>query len=698
MPSASVAGSGYYSAVAADWGLLMSFVQAVRSSAVRSSALRLVVLAALVGAMLVATGTQAGATVHLRHREGSTGATSTVGATTRVRQKNPSITLTASPKTVTTGDGTVTLSYSVANTSSCYFNPNPAAGIYQEINPNCPGNPTGTETVVLPLNTSKKAITYKFSFSASGTTTKVKTVRVTVDSGKGRAPLTGVTSVVASAYGSQCAIVASGVDCWGSNDEGSLGSGLSTGPQTCSSSQGGCATTPVPVVGVGGVGKLTGVAQLAVDDSGTYCARLTAGTVDCWGPEFEGELGNNSGTGPVTCPGSNWSCSPTPVQVVDASGPLTGVSDLRGSMGQTFCALLTSGGVDCWGFGGDSNTGNGSTTWTNPIAAPVIAVGTEGEPSPPPLTGVASLSDGGIGFCAILTSSGVVCWGFNRYGNLGMGGSDTAPNNCHGEYPPPGDCSAEPQVVVTSDQSPLTGVSKVVPDGFYGWCAILSSGLADCWGDNSGGETGSGSVSSSASCYASQPCLPYATPVVATTGTGTLSDVKALVSSITISGGGVQPAMCAIATSGGVDCWGYNQYDELGDAVVNSYSATPVVVDAPGSRAPIVGVTGLAAADFGFCAVASGGLDCWGGDAPVSQVASVGGTGILSGVSSVTPIPYGYSGSCALLTSSDVDCFDTASNEDAELGNGGFEATSVPSAPSPPLYSETPTSVLGPVG
>ncbi len=649
----------------------MSPVQAVRGATGR-----VVLVAALVGMVLVGSAAQAGAAV-----------------TPNTRTPRPKITLTASPKVVTNGAGTVTLSYNVTNASSCAISPNPAAHIFQSIGLNCGASPAGTQSAVLPLNTGKRAVTYSFTFTASGTSTKSKTVKVKVNPGAGQAALAGATSVSGNGYGSECAIVTSGgVDCWGSNNGGSIGSGSPTGPQPCGNSQ--CATTAVPVVGLGGVGKLAGVAQLAVDGTGTYCARLTSGGVDCWGPESDGELGNNSGTGAQNCQGDGWACSPTPVQVVDANGPLTGVTDLHADAQQAFCALLASGGVDCWGGGNDGDTGNGVERLSNPIAVPVIAVGSEGSLNPSPLMGVASLSDGGIGFCGILSTSGVVCWGLNRFGNLGMGAFGTGPNSCGGEGPGYGDCSAEPQVVVTSDQTPLTGVTKVVPDSLFGWCAVLSSKHAECWGDNVDGEIGNGSISNPLSCSYG-PCLPYATPVVDTTGSGTLSGVTDVVSSVTGGMGDQYPTMCAIVTSGALDCWGSNKYNALGNSGINDHSATPVSVDSPGTTNPLTGVTQMAGDGEGFCALVSGGLDCWGVNEPVSPVASVGNTGALGGVTRVTSMPYGSVGYCAILASGGVDCLD-GGNEFGELGDGGFAAPSVPTAPSAPYYNESPTSVFGP--
>jgi alpha-tubulin suppressor-like RCC1 family protein len=611
----------------------------------------------------------------------------------------PSVTVTASPSAVTTGDGSVTLSYTIANASSCYFSPNSKAGIYQDVEEHCATTPSGTLNVVLPLNSGTTTLTDSFKFTAAGSTTKVKTVKVTVAPGAGRAPLAGVKTVVGTLYGQECAVLSSGgVDCWGSNPAGQLGNGTVTAPQSCGGSP--CATTPYAVVGVGGVGTtLSNVVQLAVDDMGTFCARLSSGGVDCWGPELFGELGNNSGTGPLDCGGLP--CSPSPVVVVDASGPLGGVVDLRADTEQAFCALLTTHRVDCWGYGGDSNTGNGTTNYTNPIAAPVIAVGSEGDIQPPALTGVASLTDGGVGFCAILISGrDVVCWGFNRYGNLGMGAAATAPNSCHGEGPGYGDCSAEPQVVVTSGGTALSGVTKVVPDGFYGWCAILTSGGADCWGDNSFGELGTGSISDSVTCYPSEPCLPYASPVVDTTGSEPLLGVKNLVSDENPGGSGPL-VMCAILTSGGIDCWGQDRYGALGDGTDGAPSPTPVAIPAPGTTTPLAGVTKVATNAIdgsagGFCAVASGHLDCWGyygGTSPVTAITGVGGKGTLSGVTNVTSIPSAF-GYCAVLAGGEVDCL-ASINPDGELGTGSSGPDTVtPPAPLNTSPFNSPTKVF----
>ena len=160
-------------------------------------------------------------------------------------------------------------------------------------------------------------------------------------------PLGDAMSVASDDDGYCTLLTSGGVDCWGYGGEGELGNGT-----FYTSSPYGSAV-PVAVEGVGGTGTLTGVTSL-IDDSGNYCALLISGAVDCWGYGAEGELGNG------TFPGSPYYGSDTPVEVegVGGTGTLTGVSSLAGGAGN-ICALLTSGGVDCWGSDYVGVLGNG---------------------------------------------------------------------------------------------------------------------------------------------------------------------------------------------------------------------------------------------------------------------------------------------------------------------------------------------------
>jgi alpha-tubulin suppressor-like RCC1 family protein len=140
------------------------------------------------------------------------------------------------------------------------------------------------------------------------------------------------------------------VDCWGQGDDGQLGNGTfdTSNP-----------FNPVAVEGVGGVGTLSEVASLSDGNSGgTICAVLDSGGVDCWGNGQYGELGNG-----ITYTSSDNYGSDVPVAVegVGGAGSLSEVASLTPNGGSTYCALLVSGGVDCWGLGQDGVLGNGNS-------------------------------------------------------------------------------------------------------------------------------------------------------------------------------------------------------------------------------------------------------------------------------------------------------------------------------------------------
>lgn len=121
-----------------------------------------------------------------------------------------------------------------------------------------------------------------------------------------------VTQITAQSSGETCAILANRhVECWGWNADGQLGDGTSSGPETCTDSNGqrqACSVTPVMVHDVANV---TGIAV-----SNHVCALLASGTVKCWGWNADGALGDGSFTGPAKCDGGAESgCVTEPVRV-----------------------------------------------------------------------------------------------------------------------------------------------------------------------------------------------------------------------------------------------------------------------------------------------------------------------------------------------------------------------------------------------
>jgi alpha-tubulin suppressor-like RCC1 family protein len=388
----------------------------------------------------------------------------------------------------------------------------------------------------------------------------------------GSGTLAGVQSVVGSG-GGYCALLTSGgVDCWGYDASGQLGDGQTTQ-----------STTPVAVVGTGGTGTLAGVQQVVDDGSGSYCALLTSGGVDCWGFGGAGQLGD--GTDAATS-------TPVAVVGVGGSGELAGVAKVVGGIGAgDYCAVLTSGGVDCWGYGYDGELGAGTFT-TNGDAGSATPVAVEGVGGGS-LAGVASVVSGELGYCALLTSGGVDCWGKGTSGQLGNAAD--------------ADSAAPVAVVGVGDNGVLTGVTSVADGGSSSYCALLGSGGVACWGDDGSGQLGAGG--------------PDNSPVPETVegvGGGSLSGVASLVG---VGSGGTNGGYCVVLTSGGVDCWGYGSDGELGNGTfttaANSGSSEPVAVEAPDGSGALTGVQSVTATEAagpgGECAVlATGGVDCWG--------------------------------------------------------------------------------------
>ena len=129
---------------------------------------------------------------------------------------------------------------------------------------------------------------------------------------------------------------------------------------------------------------------------------------------------------------------------------------------------------------------------------------------------------------------------------------------------------------------------------------------------------------------------------------------------------------CALTTAGGVQCWGRDQFGQLGDGNDGDDEGSGVPVDVVGLES---GVTAIASGATHTCAVTSaGGVKCWGNN-EIGQLGNgASGEGVMSTApvdvvgldSGVGAVAAGFAHTCALMTAGNVQCW--GSNWHGELG------------------------------
>lgn len=246
---------------------------------------------------------------------------------------------------------------------------------------------------------------------------------------------TGVTAISLGPIAA-CAVAAGGsVQCWGDNTDGYF---IGQCPYTS-------CTAPVQIASL-----TNGVTSVSVGGSETApfaCAVTAAGSVQCWGYNGSGQLGNNSRIS-----------SSTPVQVTGLTSGATAVS-----AGLSSACAITATGVQCWG---DNTYGALGSTVNYPCASGTTCYSSV----PVPVAGLSgtatAIAVGGVSACAIV-NGGVHCWGNNGSRQLGD------PDAAGGPAPVP--------------VSGLTGgVASVCLNGGVA-CASTMNGGVQCWGSSLNG-------------------------------------------------------------------------------------------------------------------------------------------------------------------------------------------------------------------
>lgn len=303
------------------------------------------------------------------------------------------------------------------------------------------------------------------------------------------------------------------------------------------------------------------------------------------------------------------------------------------------CVVFEAGTVRCWGTGAGGVLGNESTSGfggkSDPLPAPDVAVGGE----------AAQIVAGQVHTCALLKAGSVRCWGLNLDGSLGYE-DDQNRGDQPGEMP-------TADLVLGMDATRISAGARHT-------CVRAAGGAVRCWGGNSYGQLGSGSVYD----------------VGASPGDMPPGDVVGVASVTELAAGNTHT--CALLAGGAVKCWGSNTYGSLG------FVAPGYVGDEPGEMPPPntdVGgqVIRLSAGPGHTCAILQGGsVRCWGRN-DAGQL-GYGHTNDLGGAPGDMPpealdlggpakqIATGAAFSCALLETGQVKCW--GSGDRGQLGYG----------------------------
>ena len=212
------------------------------------------------------------------------------------------------------------------------------------------------------------------------------------------------------------------------------------------------------------------------------------------------------------------------------------------------CALLDNNSVKCWGngvygvLGYSDTTSRGTTTASMGDALAAVDLGTG--------RSALMITAGAQHSCALLDNDTAKCWGRGANGQLGYGSTQTRGDE-PGEM---GDSTAA--IALGSGRS-----ARAISAGANHACALLDNYTVKCWGDNSYGQLGQGSLNNIGDGIGASVSATEAIDL----GSGRTARA--------IAAGDLHT--CVLLDNGSVKCWGAGGNGRLGSGAADDLGDGP---------------------------------------------------------------------------------------------------------------------------
>jgi alpha-tubulin suppressor-like RCC1 family protein len=280
-----------------------------------------------------------------------------------------------------------------------------------------------------------------------------------------------------------------------------------------------------------------------------------------------------------------------------------------------------------------------------PAAVPPMGSVKAAPKSTPPAAGATVTSSqvqvdgGGYHTCLRLRDGATYCWGQGAYGQLGTG--------THFKGTP------------TRTKVPADAV-EVQAGGRFG-CALRSNGSVSCWGEDDHGQVGGPSTEQCGDSAIDSVCAPIP------------RQVSGLAGVVGLAAG--DNHACALLRAGTVECWGSNEFGQLGGSSAADRQTPSVVAGVTGARQVVAG-------DDHSCALIGrpGTVRCWGdndNDQTGGEGSRVTSPVAVGGLTDIVELVAGGEHTCARHAGGSISCW--GYNYLGQLGVGSTRPTSTSS-------------------